>query len=484
MDRPLLEEDINVNVEYKPIHSQSWRDMVKVETIELWNIAIPSSISNFIEFVPSVFVLSIIGHLQKSQEKLDAVSLAISFFNVTCLSIGIGSISALRTVLPQSLGSEESESFRIYVQRAFLITVILSVPSFLLQFFSSAILKGLGQPQHIAEMAGQYSRRVFLSYFGIVWFSICQCILQSKARVWPNVAVSSFICILAPFLVFVFVHWFNMGYLGAAWAVSVYGTLQLVLLATFMVFSEFRSLFQLQSLNKVFKWDGLVEYGKLALPGLLSTCLEWWVLEITSILAGLLPNAKVTLGASYILFNIDVIIFMTYLGILSYASVRIGYFIGRGDIAAAKFTAFLSICISVLLAGIVCLLVVFLRHHIAQIYSNDPEIQQLTANLLLVLSAFLPFDAINSCLSGIMSGLGLQRYAALCQVVGFYLVGMPIGIILVFAVKVDHGVYWLWGGVGISMFTSAFMGIVILIRHDWKSSIEECSNRLLVEKPS
>jgi len=48
---------------------------------------------------------------------------------------------------------------------------------------------------------------------------------------------------------------------------------------------------------------GWIEYLKLAIPGMMALCLEWWAFEVVALMAGLLKDSHVALGAHTVGFK-------------------------------------------------------------------------------------------------------------------------------------------------------------------------------------
>ena len=106
-----------------------------------------------------------------------------------------------------------------------------------------------------------------------------------------------------------------------------------------------------------------------------------------------------------------------------------------------------------------------MRVPLAHLYTNDKVVLLPTATLLKVLSIVVVFDALNNSLGGVMCGLGLQRRAAVAQLTGYYVVGMPISLFIVFGSSRFTGATAasvLWGGVALSMGTSSLLQLKVI----------------------
>uniref|UniRef100_A0A672KL43 Uncharacterized protein n=1 Tax=Sinocyclocheilus grahami TaxID=75366 RepID=A0A672KL43_SINGR len=74
----------------------------------------------------------------------------------------------------------------------------------------------------------------------------------------------------------------------------------------------------------------------------------------------------------------------------------------------------------------------------------------------------------------IVKGLGKQKIGAICNLVGYYAVGFPTGIFLMFAAK--WGIFGLWTGLLISVFLQSVFLSVLLFKLNWKKASEEVRN--------
>lgn len=74
-----------------------------------------------------------------------------------------------------------------------------------------------------------------------------------------------------------------------------------------------------------------------------------------------------------------------------------------------------------------------------------------------------------------MKGLGKQKLGAICNLLGYYGIGCPIGIPLMFAAKM--GIFGLWIGLLVSVFVQSIFFIVLLVKLNWKKASEEAQIR-------
>ena len=109
-------------------------------------------------------------------------------------------------------------------------------------------------------------------------------------------------------------------------------------------------------------------------------------------------------------------------------------------------------------AGIVFLVV---PGPLIALYTRDPRVMALGPTLLWIAAAFQIFDGIQTVATGALRGLGETRVPMFANLVGYWVMGLPLGLILCFVLK--WGVYGMWIGLTLSLIVIAS---TVLVR--WK----------------
>ena len=73
--------------------------------------------------------------------------------------------------------------------------------------------------------------------------------------------------------------------------------------------------------------------------------------------------------------------------------------------------------------------------------------------LLLIVAAFQIFDGIQTVSTGALRGLGETRAPMLANLVGYWVLGLPLGLTLCFVL--GWGVYGLWIGLTLALIVIA-----------------------------
>jgi MATE family multidrug resistance protein len=87
------------------------------------------------------------------------------------------------------------------------------------------------------------------------------------------------------------------------------------------------------------------------------------------------------------------------------------------------------------------------------LYTNDPRVMAVGPGLLGVVAAFQIFDGIQTVSTGSLRGLGETRAPMLANLVGYWVLGLPLGLFLCFVLH--WGIYGLWVGLTLALIVIA-----------------------------
>ncbi|KAI1231772.1 hypothetical protein IHE44_0007407, partial [Lamprotornis superbus] len=230
--------------------------------------------------------------------------------------------------------------------------------------------------------------------------------------------------------------------------------------------------------------------------------------------AGLL--SVVELSVQSIIYEVSVVAFMIPLGLGTAASVQVGNALGAGNFQAAKRSASTSLvctgqptrawkassCPPSHGAGSVCsalpassasalqpgwahLCAVFsgvfsvivgsilaaTKNVLGHIFTKDREIIDLVAWVTPIYVVFHLFEAMTGACSGVLRGIGKQKFGAVLNAMSYYGLGMPLAVVLLFVAKI--GVIGLWVAMLVSVFILCTCFVTYISRMDWEKAAKE-----------
>ncbi|XP_051960532.1 multidrug and toxin extrusion protein 1 [Xyrauchen texanus] len=447
----------------------------KKEIVQLLKLAGPVFISQLMIFLISFVSTVFCGHLGKTE--LAGVALAIAVINVTGISIGAGLASACDTLISQTFGSNNLKRVGVILQRGILILLLACFPCWALLINTEPILLAVRQSPSVASLSQLYVKIFMPALPAAFMYQLQGKYLQNQGIIWPQVITGAAGNILNALINYIFLHLLGLGVAGSAAA----NTISQYSLAVFLyVYIRWRGLHKAT-------WDGwshdcLQEWGafiRLAFPSMLMLCVEWWTYEIGGFLAGLISETE--LGAQSVVYELATIAYMFPLGFAVAASVRVGNALGAGNSEQAKMSAKVSLVCGLLVSCVVATCIGGSKDIIGYIFTTEEDIVFRVSEVMIMYGFFHLFDAIAGITGGIVRGAGKQLLGALCNIVGYYFVGFPIGVSLMFAVNM--GIIGLWTGLFVCVFMQSLFFIILICKLDWKKATQEALTRAGVQAP-
>jgi multidrug resistance protein, MATE family len=435
--------------------TSAWR----VELHVLLRLALPLMASQVGMMLLGVVETIIVG--RSGNTALAAASLGHVWMQGTIL-VATGVVMGADPILSQAFGARDEKTLALTFQRGLFLSVLLGIPLSLLWLTTTPVLSVFGQDLSLSRLAGTFVIVQVPTAFGFLVFTIARQYLAARGVVKPALWV-----VLVANVVNVGITWWlvfggvgipALGVVGAGIAGGVVRLLlpALLLGATF-AFGLHRGGWTQWS-RESFDWHRIARIVRLGLPVGAQFGLEVWAFQIATLLAGKLGETE--LGAHAIVLNLASLSFMFPLGISTAASVRVGNLIGAGDEAGARRAARLALLLGAGVMSLFAAAFFFLRWELPRVYGASPAVLELCARVLPIAAAFQMLDGTQVVASGILRGLGRTKPAAVFNLCGYYLLGLPIAFWL--GLRGGLGLQGVWWGLAGGLFTVA-LGLLSMV---------------------
>jgi len=107
------------------------------------------------------------------------------------------------------------------------------------------------------------------------------------------------------------------------------------------------------------------------------------------------------------------------------------------------------------------------------------EVVSMVASILPLCALFQVFDGTACIAGGILRAQGKQLTGAVLNSSAYYVIGIPLGMLLAF--KYGMGLLGVWVGLTVSLVYCAVLGIWLALRADWDHQVEKVYKRLASE---
>ena len=429
-------------------------------------LAVPVVLSELGWMAQGVVDNIMVGRL--GPEAIGAVSLGNAIYYTPCL-FGIGLLLGLDTLVSQAYGRRDHDECHRWLAQGVYLACIVTPPLILLVWSLSHYLTRFGVTPSVAVPASSYLRILGWSTLPLLLYGGTRRYLQGVGQV----RVITLTYVLANLL-----NW------GGNW-VLIYGKLGFpalgvdgsaistcvarVAMAAALVGFAWR--YERTRGHPLFRhwagpqWDRLQKLIHLGAPAAGQILLEVGAWNLSTFSASYLN--PVALATHAIALNYASISYMVPLGVSAAAAVSVGHAVGACDLARARRAGWLALGLGtcfMLFAGIVFLVAPL---PLIRLYTSDPRVLMVGPSLLWVAAAFQIFDGIQTVSTGALRGLGETRVPMIANLIGYWILGLPLGLTLCFVLR--WGIYGMWIGLTLALVVIAS---ALLVR--WRSD----SNRI------
>ncbi len=382
-----------------------------------------------------------VGHL--SATALASVSLALIYY-FTVVVIGMGTLVGCDALVSQAVGAGDQPAVRRALQRGLLLAAALCFPLALILLPTEPVLRALHQPPAIIPVATRIVHISILGLPGALSFVVLRQTLQSMERLRPvltSVIVANLINAACNWL-------FINGHLGApalgvngSAIASVVGRTSLPLLLMWTARDVLLPLLRERD-PLLFDIAPLLRMLRIGMPVGVQYLLEVGVFNAVALLMG--AQATSTLAAHQVAINLASFTFMMPLGIGAAAAVLVGQAIGRGDAPAARRAAVASLMIGLAASAVTTAIFLVAPRLLASAYVSEPDVITLAATFIPLAGVFQLFDGLQAIAGGALRGAADTRAAMIANILGFWAVGLPLGLLLAYRVGLGPAGLW-WG---------------------------------------
>jgi MATE family multidrug resistance protein len=397
-----------------------------------------------------------VGHY--SARDLAAVALGNLYF-FTAVVFPMGVLMALDPVVSQAVGAGDHPAVGRALQRGGVLALVLGVPGALALLPGRVVLQLLHQPPEVVPVAAGYALAAIPGVFPFLAFIVFRQTLQAMGRVAP-IVVTIFLANLANLLcnwMLIYGRWGlpELGAVGSGWASSFSRWLMFLGLLGFSwpLLKEYvRPL-----MPEAFQLRPLLKMVRLGSPIGVQFGLEYGAFGTTGLLMGWLGT--VAMAGHQVALNLASLTFMVPLGISQATAVRVGQGVGREDPAGARRAAGAGLLLGVGFMTTTAVVFMLFPGVLARAYSGDGMVLALAVTLIPLAGVFQVFDGLQVVASGVLRGVGDTRSPMLLNLLGFWCIGMPVGIWLGFGASM--GPRGLWWGLVLGL---AAVALLLLLR--------------------
>ncbi len=434
---------------------QPWRR----ELAALTRLALPVVLSELGWMAQGVVDTIMVGNLGPAA--IGSVALGNAVFYTPAL-FGIGILLGLDPLVAQAFGRKDFDECHRWLAQGIYLALFFSPVLMAFLFAASFGFTHFSIAPEVAAPAGSYLRVLLWSLPPLLIYGAARRYLQGVGQV----RVITLVYIVANLINWAFNWILIYGHFGLP-AMGVPGSALSTVLARIVMAlamlgfawryerSRGHPLFhhwaapQLERLRQLFR---------IGLPAAGQITLEVGAWNAATLAAGWLN--PIALATHQIAIQYASITYMVPLGISAAASVSVGHAVGAGDLPRARRAGWLSLALATAFMVLASLAFFLAPRPLIALFTHDPQVMAVGPSLLWIAAAFQICDGIQTVSTGALRGLGETRAPMFANLIGYWLLGLPLGLFLCFTLH--WGVYGLWIGL-----TLALTLISLALLHRW-----------------
>ncbi|MEK7388753.1 MAG: MATE family efflux transporter [Elusimicrobiota bacterium] len=374
--------------------------------------------------------------------------------------VGMGIVMGIDSHSSKAFGAGRPDLCGQLLVHTLALALAVALPIFFAYGLAEPVLSFAGVDPDVLRAALDYIAILRWAVFPGLCFVAVRQFLQSMSVTAPLVAaiVLGNIVNAALDWILVFGHWGApaLGVRGSAFASLCANAVMLTVVAA-AAWGRLRAIsFKFHGWHRRLALDVLA----LGLPAGLAMLAEIAIFSLVTTLVGRLGPQS--LAAHQLTLNLVSLTYMVPMGLSHATAARVGQALGREDPRAAASLGRAATIMSMAFMATTGLAFAVAPRIILGLFGAEDAVIALAIPLLYCGAAFQIFDGAQAVLTGALRGLGSTRRPFAINLIGYWLIGLPLGLGLCFGLR--QGATGLWMGLAAGLAV-----VALLLWREWEA---------------
>src|SRR5438445_1319744 len=422
---------------------------LRAELRRLFSLAFPLAAAEAGTQVMSLVDMAVIGRLGGLELAAAGLANAV-YFGISVF--GLGLMLGVDPLISQAVGARDFSRARRVMWQGIWLALIPAALLTILLLCGPLLLRAIGVKPEIVRPASIFLliRTIGLSPWLV--FFVIRAYLQAnhvKRRMRASMIISNVLNLIIDIvLVFGFGPIPALGVAGAAISTVSCQFLQMAIVAFAVV--------RIPAGGPIARRWSSIDIRRtlrVGLPTALQVTAEVGIFALVALLAGRMGT--VDLAAHQLVISLASFTFTTALGVATAGSVRVGLAVGGGDRHAARLAGYAAYIGAAMVMSAGALVFIIFPAELARLITNQRDVIAEAIPLFFVAALFQLSDGLQAAGIGALRGAADTRFAFFSNLVGYWIVGLPMSLFLGFHLKM--GVVGLWWGFVAGLTTVAVL---------------------------
>lgn len=408
---------------------------------ELLSIGIPIIIGQLGTIVLGFADTLMIGH--HSTNELAAAGLVNNTFGLVLLFY-LGFSYGLTPIVGKLFGMGQEEAIGQKVKNSLVANMAIGVMLMTAMTVLYFNLANIGQPEELLPLIRPYFIVNLISVpFVGVFNTLKQFfdgITRTKVSMWVMIA-GNVVNILFNWLLIYGVGGFpEMGLLGAGIATMSSRIIMPLALAAIIMFHKRYRHYRHDIANSRINRADFIEMNRMGWPVALQLGMETAAFSLSCVMVGWLGT--IPLAAHQVMITVSQLFYLVISGLASALSIRVSHFIGQNDIAAVRATSADGFRLALAISACMSVPIILFRHNIGALFSDNAEVHQVVAMLIIVLVIYQFGDGLQYTFANALRGIACVKPMVWYAFIAYFGINLPMGYFLGFVA--DLGILGIW----------------------------------------
>lgn len=444
----------------------------------LWKVLISTLPNAAYSFFQCILIIINVHFVSSDENEKMVAGLGLGIVWLTATTCGpILALNTGTTVLAsQAFGALNYELVPVYFYRAIVLRVLQSIPCYIFCACSVWIFKLLDFDETVAEAASACCVYSFIAIIGIIIYDTLKAFVNAHALFFPIMIIQLIVVVAHWFYCKFFAETLNLGITGVTIAFGISQLTGGVILIGYVLLSK--------NFKKTLKWP-----HKNILRGIWTQFINeiyissfimlQWIAYMLCVLMGGGFTLKEVVSQTFI-YNIALLLFAPILALSETSMILIGKALGRKEALKAINISKALITMTVIFLLIEILLLLLFTHDMVRFLIKDEGIIEDTTSTLMAYIWLMPADFIQITFTSILKSAARERIGALMFFLSFFAIGVTVAFVLGLLLRwAAHGI---WIGMGIGIYTMAFLAGMLLWKTDFECQIRKIDDRLVSDE--
>lgn len=371
------------------------------------------------------------------------------------ISTGInGILMAMSPIVAHYVGAKEENKIRFSVQQGIYLAIVLgAIVSIIGYFLIDPILSMMDLEPQVRHVAKYYLIALGCGIIPMFIFNLLRYYIDGLGQTRTSMFIALIALPINVVLNYIFIFGkFGvpaLGGIGAGIATAITFLINMILsIIIVQRVAPFRSHHMFKAWQKINLREWLKQL-RIGVPIGFSIFFEVSIFSAVTLL--LSKYGTNTLAAHQAANSFASLLYMVPLSIAMSLTIAVGFEVGARRMSDAKTYAYTGIVSGVIVSLFAGSAIYLLDTQVAGLYSNNPEVIELTKNFLYFAIFFQFADGVAAPIQGILRGYKDVNITFWMALISYWVIGLPSGYILANYTSMDAYGYWMGLIIGLTV---------------------------------